>query len=77
MTADLAAGQTVLVRATIRDCRMFNEYGLGLKPQEAATAWHEVQIITNKPRSINAGGARPAGVDLQDFEKQVRPPETG
>lgn len=51
MTADLAKpGQTVLVRATIRDCRMFNEYGLDLKPQEAVTAWHEVQIIDQQAK---------------------------
>ncbi|MDD4268655.1 MAG: hypothetical protein PHO07_15225 [Pirellulales bacterium] len=51
LTADLARpGQTLLVRATIRDRRMFNEYGLDLKPQEAATAWHEVQIIDRQAK---------------------------
>ena len=51
LTADLARpGQTLLVRATIRDRRMFNEYGLDMKPQEAATAWHEVQIIDRQAK---------------------------
>jgi hypothetical protein len=38
-------GQTVLIRAVVWDNRTVDKWGLQLKPQEAATAWHAIKIV--------------------------------
>jgi hypothetical protein len=39
-------GQTVLVRAVAWDRRAIDDWGLALGPQETATGWHAVTIVT-------------------------------
>ncbi|MHB8902776.1 MAG: hypothetical protein ACYC6Y_28785, partial [Thermoguttaceae bacterium] len=41
-------GQTILVRATVRDRRMFNDFGLELLPQETVTGWHAIRVVDEK-----------------------------
>jgi hypothetical protein len=43
-------GQAVLLRATVRDRRMFNDFGLDLKPQESVTGWHTVRIVDEQAK---------------------------
>jgi tetratricopeptide (TPR) repeat protein len=43
-------GQTVLLRATVRDRRMFNDFGLELVPQESVTGWHTVRIVDEQAK---------------------------
>ena len=51
LTADVATpGQAVLVRATVRDRRTFNDFGLDLRPQEAVTGWHTVQVVDEQAK---------------------------
>lgn len=39
-------GQTVLIRAVAWDKRSLAKFGLDLRPQQAASAWHTIQIIS-------------------------------
>ncbi len=47
-------GQTVLMRAVVWDNRSLNNWGLELKPQEAATGWHTVKIIAEEAKNSAA-----------------------
>jgi len=47
-------GQVVLVRAVVRDRRYFDDYGLDLKPQEAASGWHTIRLIAEETQSAAA-----------------------
>ena len=47
-------GQTILFRAVAQDRRKFEQWGLHLKPQEAASAWHAVRIIATESRAAAA-----------------------
>jgi len=49
-----ASGQTVLVRAVVRDKRDVANWGLDLKPQEAASAWHSLQLISAEAKATAA-----------------------
>jgi len=44
-------GQTVLIRAKVWDKRVVNNWGLDLKPQEAATSWHAIKIIAEDAKT--------------------------
>ncbi len=41
----LEAGDVVLVRAVAWDKRFVKDWGLDLRPQESASAWHEIRIV--------------------------------
>ncbi len=43
-------GQTVQIRASVRDRRMFNDFGLELLPQESVTAWHSAGVVDEKAK---------------------------
>ncbi|HEY4761083.1 MAG TPA: hypothetical protein VIH42_10935, partial [Thermoguttaceae bacterium] len=47
-------GQTVLVRAVVWDNRSVDNWGLNLKPQEAATGWHVIRIIAEDAKNSAA-----------------------
>jgi hypothetical protein len=47
-------GQTVLIRALAWDKRVVDNWGLELKPQEAATPWHAVKIIAEDAKNSAA-----------------------
>ena len=42
---EVRPGQTVMVRAVSWDTRNFGQYGLDLKPQEAASGWHTIRVV--------------------------------
>ena len=44
-------GDTILVRAVARDTRNFGDYGLDLKPQEAASGWHAIRLVDREAES--------------------------
>ena len=44
-------GDTVLVRAVAWDNRAFSNWGMELKSQEAATAWHAIKIIDEEAKT--------------------------
>jgi hypothetical protein len=47
----IRAGQTVLVRAVAWDRRDVADWGMDLKPQEAASAWHAIQVVAAEAKS--------------------------
>ena len=67
-------GDALLLRATARDRRSFNDFGLDLKPQEAATGWHTVSIIDEKAKTEAALEQLDSlrGALFKILEKQVR-----
>jgi hypothetical protein len=71
---DVHAGQTVLLRAVASDKRYFNEGTLVLKPQETASGWHAVKIVSAEVQTSAAA----AGLDnlhgrlWKILEQQVR-----
>ncbi len=75
LAADVAKpGQTLLVRATVRDRRMFNDFGSDLKPQESATDWHTVRIMDEQAQADAALEKLDSlrGALFKLLEKQVR-----
>ena len=75
LTADVAKpGQSVLLRASVRDRRMFNDFGLDLRPQEAMTGWHTVRIVDEQSKVDAALEKLDSlrGALFQILEKQVR-----
>ncbi len=51
LAAEIAGpGETVLLRASVRDRRMFNDFGLELLPQESVTGWHSVHLVDEQAR---------------------------
>lgn len=67
-------GQTVLLRATVRDRRMFNDFGLELKPQEAVNGWHTIRIVDEQAKADAALEKLDSlrGALFKLLEKQVR-----
>ena len=67
-------GETILLRATIRDRRMFNAFGQDLKPQEAVSAWHTVRIVDEQAKVDAALEKLDSlrGALFKILEKQVR-----
>ena len=51
---EVKPGQTVLVRAVVRDGRMIDSHGLELDRQEAATPWHAIRLIAPQERAAAA-----------------------
>ena len=47
-------GQTVLLRAVAWDKRVFDQWGHDLRPQQAATGWHEIRLIAAETESAAA-----------------------
>jgi hypothetical protein len=47
-------GQTVLLRAVACDRRAINDWGLELKPQEGASGWCAVKIVTEEAKATTA-----------------------
>lgn len=46
----IKSGYTVLLRALAADNRLFTDYGQELKPQEAATDWHAVNLVAEEAK---------------------------
>ncbi|NLS91668.1 MAG: hypothetical protein GXX96_05750 [Planctomycetaceae bacterium] len=67
-------GQTLLVRATVRDRRIFSEFGLDLAPQESVTGWHSVRIVDEQAEAEAVLEKLDSlrGALLKILEKQVR-----
>jgi hypothetical protein len=67
-------GQTVLVRAVVRDQRTFSQLGRSLGPQETAGRWHAVLIVPQESKSAETleqlGRLRRALWTI--LEKQIR-----
>ena len=75
MAAELAKpGESILLRATVRDRRMFNDFGLDLKPQEAVTGWHKVRIVDEQAKANAALEKLDSlrGALFKILERQVR-----
>ncbi len=51
---EIQPGQTVLLRALAWDKRAIDNWGLDLKPQEAATPWHAIKIIAEDAKNSAA-----------------------
>lgn len=49
-TQRFSAGQTVLIRAVVWDTRDVGSYGLDLRPQQATSTWHAIEIISQETR---------------------------
>ncbi|MHC4177148.1 MAG: hypothetical protein ACYSWU_06560, partial [Planctomycetota bacterium] len=47
-------GQTVLLRALARDRRTFSELGRTLGPQETASGWHTIRMVSQRQESAEA-----------------------
>ena len=45
------AGQTVLVRAVAWDKRDIADWGIDLKPQQAASDWHSIRLVAEEAKS--------------------------
>jgi hypothetical protein len=69
-------GQTVLIRALAWDNRMVDKWGLELKSQESATAWHAVKIIDREAKNSAAleqlEGLRSAIFKILEMQIQAR-----
>jgi len=67
-------GQTVLLRAVAWDNRAISDWGLELKPQDAASGWHSIKIVAEESKSSAAleqiEGLR--GAIWKILEKQIR-----
>jgi hypothetical protein len=67
-------GQTVLLRAVAWDKRAISDWGLELKPQDAASGWHSIKIVAEESKSSAAleqiEGLR--GAIWKILEKQIR-----
>jgi tetratricopeptide (TPR) repeat protein len=75
LTGNLAKnGQTVMVRAVVRDNRDFAEWGLDLPPQETSSGWHRIRVIDEEVRTAaileKLDGLRQAIFKI--LEKQIR-----
>lgn len=67
-------GQTVLVRAVAYDKRVVRDWGLDLRPQEAASSWHEIRIADPAQKKEERSGEL-ANLRVELFrilEKQIR-----
>ncbi len=48
------SGQTVLVRAVVWDQRLLNNWGLDLKPQQAQSDWHAIQVVSKEAKATSS-----------------------
>ncbi len=67
-------GQTVMVRATVRDRRNFGGWELDLRPQQAASGWHAIEVI-DEEAEVNATLEQLdslRGALFKMLEKQIR-----
>jgi hypothetical protein len=71
---DIQLGSTILLRATVCDQRSLDDWGLSLKPQEAATPWLEIKIIgaEEKNSAALADLENLRSVIWKILEKQIR-----
>jgi hypothetical protein len=44
-------GQTVMIRAVAWDLRAIGDWGLDLKPQEGASAWHTIRVVSEETKT--------------------------
>ncbi|MCC6125227.1 MAG: hypothetical protein IT426_09715 [Pirellulales bacterium] len=71
---DIKNASTVLLRAVAADERSLDDWGLSLKPQEAASPWLEIKIVgaEEKNSAALADMENLRGAVWKIFEKQVR-----
>ena len=70
-------GDTVLIRAVAWDKRDISDWGLDLKPQQAASPWATIRVVAEEEKAAASleQSRRPAGGDPQDPGDAVPRPE--